>query len=298
MAARCKIELLAVDRSRSIMAGQPAARQPAYSAYGYCADAGEAAFLAFNGEHWDADAEGYLLGNGYRLYSPSLLRFLSADEMSPFGKGGTNAYAYCGGDPINNVDPSGRGILPVKWAHAINSKAQRTLFDAGALIPFKNLGMAKGVDPYQLKRDFKRGNVGSVVERVGIGYIGYLLDGHPNQARNVLIASTKNAFDLVVSGNVSVELGERFLPPPQGPYGIAFNDAAVLAWLASGQYYESGQRPELAPQAANAVNARNAGDKVERILSRRMESLRNGQAIAVDDWYASEINRLLSLTSA
>ncbi len=287
MAARCKIELLAVDRSRSIMAGQPAARQLAYSAYGYCANTGEAAFLAFNGEYWDADAEGYLLGNGYRLYSPSLLRFLSADGMSPFGKGGINAYAYCGGDPINNVDPFGRWGMPAKWAHAINSKAQRTLFDAGALTPFRNLGMAETVDPYRLKGDFKRGNVGPVVKQVGIGNFDSLIDGYPGQARNVLIALTENALALVKNPNVAIA-------SQQEVRGIAALDAKVFVWLASGQNYDTGQYPTLPPLAANAVNAQGSVGTVKKVLERRVKSLRQEESIAGDDWYASDFTWRLS----
>lgn len=49
----------------------------------------------------------YLLGNGYRAYNPALMRFNSPDNQSPFGEGGLNAYAYCAGDPVNSVDPSG-----------------------------------------------------------------------------------------------------------------------------------------------------------------------------------------------
>ncbi|WP_409262888.1 RHS repeat-associated core domain-containing protein [Pseudomonas putida] len=49
----------------------------------------------------------YHLGNGRRTYNPVLMRFHSADSLSPFSEGGLNAYAYCGGDPINRVDPSG-----------------------------------------------------------------------------------------------------------------------------------------------------------------------------------------------
>ncbi|MCX5511065.1 RHS repeat-associated core domain-containing protein [Pseudomonas sp. BJa3] len=49
----------------------------------------------------------YLLGNGYRAYSPVLMRFLSTDDLSPFGEGDANAYAYCQNDPVNSVDPSG-----------------------------------------------------------------------------------------------------------------------------------------------------------------------------------------------
>ena len=35
------------------------------------------------------------------------MRFNSPDELSPFGDGGINSYAYCGGDPVNRYDPSG-----------------------------------------------------------------------------------------------------------------------------------------------------------------------------------------------
>src|SRR5471032_2916159 len=35
------------------------------------------------------------------------MRFNSPDSLSPFWKGGVNAYAYCVGDPVNRVDPTG-----------------------------------------------------------------------------------------------------------------------------------------------------------------------------------------------
>lgn len=61
----------------------------------------------FTGQGWLPSAIGYLLGNGHRLFNPGLMRFHSADSLSPFGKGGINAYAYCTNDPINRWDPSG-----------------------------------------------------------------------------------------------------------------------------------------------------------------------------------------------
>jgi len=61
----------------------------------------------FNGERLDPVGQSYNLGNGYRTYNPTLMRFNAPDSWSPFGNGGLNQYAYCEGDPINRSDPSG-----------------------------------------------------------------------------------------------------------------------------------------------------------------------------------------------
>ncbi|HDS1734015.1 RHS repeat-associated core domain-containing protein [Pseudomonas sp. BP8] len=80
-----------------------------YSPYGYSpAHNRTASMLSFNGERFDQHTGCYPLGNGYRLFSPSLQRFHSPDAMSPFAEGGVNQYAYCKGDPVNFVDPSGK----------------------------------------------------------------------------------------------------------------------------------------------------------------------------------------------
>ena len=65
---------------------------------------------AFNGERLDAAAGLYHLGP--RAYDPHLMVFLSADPLAPFDEGGINSYAYCAGNPINLIDPS--GLVP-KW---------------------------------------------------------------------------------------------------------------------------------------------------------------------------------------
>lgn len=79
-----------------------------YTAYGYATTLpSEQSTLGFNGEHMQRNSALYILGNGYRSYSPNLMRFLSPDSWCPFGLGGCNTYTYCKGDPINAADPSG-----------------------------------------------------------------------------------------------------------------------------------------------------------------------------------------------
>ena len=61
----------------------------------------------FNGERIDLVSGHSHPGNGYRAYSPVLMRFTCPDNLSPFGAGGINPYAYCAGDPVNHADPTG-----------------------------------------------------------------------------------------------------------------------------------------------------------------------------------------------
>jgi RHS repeat-associated protein len=79
--------------------------QRAYGAYGERSGTPGRSRSAFSGEVLEAGTGCYLLGA--RLYSPLLRRFLGPDALSPFDDGSFNRYAYCGGDPVNRVDPSG-----------------------------------------------------------------------------------------------------------------------------------------------------------------------------------------------
>ncbi|SMF31635.1 MULTISPECIES: RHS repeat-associated core domain-containing protein [unclassified Pseudomonas] len=79
-----------------------------YTPYGHRFAAESAPLLGFTGQWIDPISGTYPLGNGHRFYHPQLRRFSSPDALSPFGKGGFNAYAYCAGDPINSADPTGR----------------------------------------------------------------------------------------------------------------------------------------------------------------------------------------------
>ncbi|RYG02100.1 MAG: RHS repeat-associated core domain-containing protein, partial [Chitinophagaceae bacterium] len=47
----------------------------------------------------------------FRYYDPSVGRWLSRDPIGLDG-GQQNLYAYCGGDPVNEIDPIGLTIIP------------------------------------------------------------------------------------------------------------------------------------------------------------------------------------------
>lgn len=71
---------------------------------------------AFNGQRLDAGPRLYHLGDGVRVYSPELMKLLQPDPLSPFDEGGINSYAYCAGNPVNMLDPSGLWPNWLKWA--------------------------------------------------------------------------------------------------------------------------------------------------------------------------------------
>ncbi|MGE8656318.1 MAG: RHS repeat domain-containing protein [Achromobacter sp.] len=128
-----KTLLLATDVKSSVVAveSEDASSVLGYTPYGYRAADAQGALLGYNGELLDGEV-GYHLGNGYRVYSPTLMRFTSPDAWSPFGAGGVNAYAYCEGDPINRSDPSGH----------LSTKAW---IQVGLTVAFALLGLFGGV---------------------------------------------------------------------------------------------------------------------------------------------------------
>ncbi|WP_235810040.1 RHS repeat-associated core domain-containing protein [Pseudomonas syringae group genomosp. 3] len=105
-----KTLLLLTDANQSVLGEcqQDQLRSAVYSAYGerYSDDALRST-AGFNGEVRETANGWYLLGNGYRAYNPSLMRFHSPDFLSPFAEGGVNPYTYCLGNPIALRDPTG-----------------------------------------------------------------------------------------------------------------------------------------------------------------------------------------------
>lgn len=150
---------LACDAKRSVLhaLGKDQRQAIAYAPYGHRPKGGPLSLLGFNGERTDSITGHYLLGNGYRVFNPVLMRFNSPDSMSPFGKGGLNAYAYCVGDPINSADPTGHFSMSVfqvavaaavgialLWAGAASKdkSASIGLFIASGIVTAGSFGIA------------------------------------------------------------------------------------------------------------------------------------------------------------
>ncbi|WP_176513569.1 RHS repeat-associated core domain-containing protein [Pseudomonas faucium] len=111
--ATAQTRLLATDAQDSTVISELESQASiAYSPYGHDSCPPTSLVLSrFTGQSWLPSAIGYMLGNGHRLFNPGLMRFYSADGLSPFGQGGLNAYAYCANDPINRSDPSGKSFI-------------------------------------------------------------------------------------------------------------------------------------------------------------------------------------------
>jgi RHS repeat-associated protein len=107
----------------------------AYSPYGLQSGLGRVeTHLGFNGQFKEGATGWYHLGNGHRVYNPVLMRFHSPDRLSPFGKGGINQYAYCGGSPVSRVDPSGEVWFAIPVAGQVIGTAVGALFMSAATV--------------------------------------------------------------------------------------------------------------------------------------------------------------------
>lgn len=117
-------EALATDNGGSVLAvhEKDVCRTYSYTPYGFRSlIRDERDRLGFNGELQEYLTNYYMLGNGHRGLHQHV--FLSPDGLSPFGRGGINAYAYSSGDPINYIDPSGKFILLKALAAVISTMA-------------------------------------------------------------------------------------------------------------------------------------------------------------------------------
>ncbi|MBC3434706.1 RHS repeat-associated core domain-containing protein [Pseudomonas sp. BW16M2] len=170
MAREC---LLATDRSQSphsIMTSS-GRLSVAYTPYGLRPAPEGSSITGFTGQLREVERGWYLLGNGHRVFCPSLMRFLSADVLSPFGRGGVNCYAYCLGDPVNKHDRGGRRprphttLLPLETSTPGGYGFSDAMNDYAGFLPAAS-GIGVLFASWWLKQPFSRTSVGSVVTGV------------------------------------------------------------------------------------------------------------------------------------
>ncbi|MGN6092904.1 MAG: RHS repeat-associated core domain-containing protein [Luteibacter jiangsuensis] len=155
-----------------------------YGAHGDRAKATKGARSAYAGEILEEGAFGYLLGG--RAYAPALRRFLKPDALSPFASGGINRYAYCHGDPINHVDPSGknrRRWSPVRNApYPVGMNTRRGASEApgSSLTPGMTMATtAATMDVTTISAGVPRGSLGAARPAVNM-VLGQLAAPAPN----------------------------------------------------------------------------------------------------------------------
>lgn len=163
-----------------------------YTAFGFLHGAAPPSrLLGFTGQHCQLNGL-YLLGGGHRAYSPMLMRFCSADGLSPFGKGGINAYVYCENDPVNYSDPSGRAKLwrsfkkQLTRLTGLSSKVKA--YDKGKADGHAN-GLAKG---------FSEGHTKGLTE----GHAQGLTEGHAEGVREGRILGHQEGFEGATNGEI------------------------------------------------------------------------------------------------
>lgn len=133
--------LLAIDQSASVLhhLGAGYNGSTAYAPFGFHTENTGRVSVGFNGQWIERSVLGYLLGNGYRRFSPILHRFSAPDTLSPFREGGINSYVYCGADPQNFADPSGhlsliKGIFNKLGLRQSTTKIAKKLNHSGTLV--------------------------------------------------------------------------------------------------------------------------------------------------------------------
>ncbi|PYH73075.1 RHS repeat domain-containing protein [Aspergillus vadensis CBS 113365] len=173
--------------------------QQQYTPYGFSAP-DSASSIGFNGQWRDPVTGWYHLGNGYRVYNPVLMRYHVPDPGSPFGTGEVNGYAYCLGDPINRIDPSGQwsffGLFDFSWADLVSTVIGVVVSVAvGVLTAGASVAIEVGV-----------GIAAGVATSAGVGIGTDLVEGRMPTWKSVGIDALSG-----LVGGVLGEAGGRFL---------------------------------------------------------------------------------------
>jgi RHS repeat-associated protein len=203
--------------------------------------------IGFGGKYGYYTDESGLILLGARYYDPATHRFLNRDPIDY--KGGPNLYAYCDGNPVNEVDPEGTsGAGGWSGVGGYWSVVKQVFGGYGDLLnPIKAV---EGVGQvYQAQKHMGAGELGSdLIHGVIHAFTDWGTTDDPRKfgtsAGTVLLAATgvgaskaavTGAVDGAVDGAVSINFAgyPKGLPQPTGPFNILtgtdYEEARALA---------------------------------------------------------------------
>ncbi|MBV4531974.1 RHS repeat-associated core domain-containing protein [Pseudomonas sp. SWRI107] len=257
--------LVAVNNSNTVatLCGPNDNEHRSYTAYGqHLARNTSHNPMAFNGEPLDLATGCYFLGNGYRLFNPVLMRFISPDSLSPFERGGVNAYAYCAGDPTNYVDPSG---------HISFLLAQRVNHVAGAIALIAGITstITVALASFVKSEDAKKALQTVSAAALGLGIIAISAAGLARRA--TLSIRRRNLNSLNSNSRTSNQFND---PPPSYEEAVrtppSITDATVLNAASSPPSYEEAMARTR--QLASTSGSSNTGYEMSTYAQRRSSS--------------------------
>ncbi len=149
--------------------------------------------------YYDTETGLYYLKSRY--YDPSICRFISMDDIAfadPDSINGLNLYAYCGNNPVMNVDPNGNAFVSILIGLGIAA-----LIGAGAsAISYTAVQVAQ----YAVTGDFDwswGGFLGSVIGGALAGAISYI------PFLNPIIASALGGFAISAGGMIGENISDN-----------------------------------------------------------------------------------------
>lgn len=168
--------------------------------------------IGFNGYTEDRVIRKYILANGTRTYNPVISRFHSLDSMSPFGRGGTNGFAYCLGDPINKKDPSGHAAIVAYLIAAIVGAV------VGAILSAVVEGIRSDItgDPF----DWTQVAIGALTGFIGGGF------GAIGQGGSFLLKMGLAIASITISSSLEFSINTAI--------GVPIKDSATQAGIGAG----------------------------------------------------------------
>ena len=172
-----------------------------YDAFGRCSwlestnnDLAQSNPIRYRSYCYDEDTGLYYLNARY--YNPQWRRFISPDSTEYLDSetpNGLNLYAYCGNDPVNYADPSGRSVaLVLLGAFAVGAITGASISIATQLV--ENDFNINGINPWLVFSDAMFGGVSGLLAASGIGALG-----------SAYLGATLSAIQLAVNSAITGE---------------------------------------------------------------------------------------------